>query len=157
MKTYSRVRIGKNLSNNFPIKKGQKKGDALSPQFFNYPLEYAIRRVQENQKGPKLNVTQQLLACADDFDRVGEKNDNIQKNTEALLDAGKEDGLEVNSEKTKYMLMSHCKKAGQKPSIKIANRSFKCVAKFKCLGTTLTDRRNQEQTEFGECFLTNLS
>jgi hypothetical protein len=37
----------------------------------------------------------------------------IQKNTEALSDAGKEVGLEVNSEKTKYMLMSR-KKAGQK-------------------------------------------
>jgi ribosomal protein S2 len=63
----------------------------------------------------------------------------IQKNTEALLDAGKEVGLEVNSEKTKYMLMS-CKKTGQKHAIKIANRSFEGVAKFKYLGTTLTDQ-----------------
>jgi hypothetical protein len=55
-----------------------------------------------------------------------------------LLDAGKEAGLEVNSEKTKYMLMSR-KKAGQKHGIKIANRSFERVAKFKYLGTTLTD------------------
>jgi hypothetical protein len=53
----------------------------------------------------------------------------IQKNTEALLDAGKEVGLEVNSEKTKYMLMS--RKAGQKHSTKIMHRSFESVAKFK--------------------------
>jgi hypothetical protein len=45
----------------------------------------------------------------------------------------------VNSEKTKYMLMSR-KKAGQKHSIKIANRFFEGVAKFKYLGTTLTDQ-----------------
>jgi hypothetical protein len=45
--------------------------------------------------------------------------------------------LEVNSEKTKYMLMSR-KKAGQQHGTKIANRSFEGVAKFRYLGTTLT-------------------
>jgi hypothetical protein len=38
--------------------------------------------------------------------------DTIQKNTEAVLDASKKVGLEVNLEKTKYMLVSRCKKAG---------------------------------------------
>jgi hypothetical protein len=46
----------------------------------------------------------------------------------------------VNSEKTKYMLMSCSQRIGQKHSIKIANRSFEGVAKFKYLGTTLTDQ-----------------
>jgi hypothetical protein len=68
-----------------------------------------------------------------------EKTDTIQRNTEALLDASKEVGLEVNSEKTNYMLMSP-KKAGQKHSIKTGNRSFEVVPKFKYLGTTLTDQ-----------------
>jgi hypothetical protein len=62
--------------------------------------------------------------------------DTIQKNTEALLNAGKEVGLEVNSEKTKYMLMLR-KKAGQKHNIKTVNRSFEGVQKFEYLGTTL--------------------
>jgi hypothetical protein len=58
----------------------------------------------------------------------------------ALLDASKEVGLEANPEKTKYyMLVSRCQKAGQRQSIKIGNRSFESVAKFKYLGTTLTD------------------
>ena len=43
--TYGRVRIGKNLSYMFPIKKGLKQGDALSPLLFKFCLEYAIRRV----------------------------------------------------------------------------------------------------------------
>jgi hypothetical protein len=57
-----------------------------------------------------------------------------------LLYANKEVGLEVNPEKGKYMLMSHSQKIGQKDSIKIANWSFEDVAKFKYLGTTLTDQ-----------------
>jgi hypothetical protein len=91
-------------------------------------LEYAIRRVQENQEGLKLNGTHQLLAYADDV------------NIKALLDASKEVVLEVNPEKTKYMLVSRCQKAGHGQSIKIGNGSFESVAKFKYLGTTLTDQ-----------------
>jgi hypothetical protein len=71
---------------------------------------------------------------------VGKNIDPIKKNTEAVLDASKEVGLEVNPEKAKYMLMSRSRKTGQKHSIKIANRSFEDVAKFKYLGTTLTDQ-----------------
>jgi hypothetical protein len=69
---------------------------------------------------------------------VGENIGTIQKNTKALLDAGKEVGLEVNPEKTKCILVSRCQKAGQRQSVKIGNRCFGSVAKFKYLGTALT-------------------
>jgi len=49
--TYSTVRVGKNGSDRFPIRKGLKQGDALSPLHFNFGLEYAIRRVQVKQDG----------------------------------------------------------------------------------------------------------
>jgi ribosomal protein S2 len=75
---------------------------------------------------------------------LGDNIDTIQKNAEALLDASKEVGLEVNSEKTKYMLMSR-KKAGQKHAIKTANRSFEGVAKFRYLGPTLTDQNCMQE------------
>jgi hypothetical protein len=97
--THSKVRIGKHLSDSFPIQNGLKQGDALSPLPFNFALEYAIRKVQENQAGLKLNGTLQLLAYADDVNLLGDNIGNISKNTQTVIDASKEVGLEVNVEK----------------------------------------------------------
>jgi hypothetical protein len=47
--SYSRVRVGKYLSDMFPIRNGLKQGNALSELFFNFAVENAIRRVQVNQ------------------------------------------------------------------------------------------------------------
>jgi hypothetical protein len=86
---------------------------------FNFVLEYAIRRVQENQEGLKLNDTHHLLVYADDVNILGGSTHSIKKNTEDLVIAGKETGLEVNAEKTTYMVMSRNQNAGQNHNIKI--------------------------------------
>jgi hypothetical protein len=57
--------------------------------------------VQENQVGLKLNGTRRLLAYVDDVNLLGDNIDTIKKNTETLIDANKEVGLEINVDKTK--------------------------------------------------------
>jgi hypothetical protein len=94
-----------------PTSLALQQDDALSPLLFNFALEYSVRRVQENQEGLILNGTHHLLAYVD-VNIVGENIDTIQRNTKSLLDVSKEVGLEVNPEKTKYMLVSRCQKAG---------------------------------------------
>jgi hypothetical protein len=88
--------IGKYLSDNFPIQNGLKEGDALLPLHLNFALEYAIRKVQENQVGLKLNGTHQLL-YADDVNLLGENIDTREENIETLTDASKEIELKVNT------------------------------------------------------------
>jgi ribosomal protein S2 len=66
----------------------------------------------------------------------------IKENTETLLEASRDIGLEINAEKTKYMIMSRHRNSGQNRIIRIANESFENVAKFKYLGTTLTNQND---------------
>jgi len=85
------------------------------PLLFNFALEYAKIRVQVNQDGLKLNGTHQILVYANDVNTLGRSVHNIEKkkkNIEVLVVASKEIGLEVNADKTKYMVMSQYQNAG---------------------------------------------
>jgi hypothetical protein len=96
----------------------------------------------------KLNYIHQLLICADDVNILGESVYTVKENAEALIVASKEIGLEVNADKTKYMVMSREQNAGQIHSMKIENGSFDTVEDFKYLGTGLTNQNSiQEETK----------
>ena len=110
--TYRRVRVGKNVSDRFSIRNGLKQGDALLPMLFNFALEYAIRRVQVNRHGLKLNGAHQLLAYADYDNILGGSIHTLKENIEALVAATREIGLEVSADKTKYMVMFRDQNAG---------------------------------------------
>jgi len=66
----------------------------------------------------------------------------LLKNTEALLVSSKEIGLKVNSDKTKYMVMSQDWNAGQGHNIKIDNSSLKGWESSKYFGTAITNQNS---------------
>ncbi|KAJ4428068.1 hypothetical protein ANN_24082 [Periplaneta americana] len=101
--------------------------------------QYAIRKVQDNREGLELNRLQQLLVCVDDVNMLGGNPQMIRENTGILLEASKEIGLEVNPEKTKYMIMSRDENIVRNGNIKIRNLSFEEVEKLKYFGATVTN------------------
>jgi len=101
------------LSDVFPFKNDLKQGDALSPLLFNFAVERAIKRVQINQDGLKLGGTHQLLFYVDDVNILGGNIHAIKKNTGTLLVSSTEIGLEVNCNKTKYMIVPRDQNAGR--------------------------------------------
>ena len=99
----------------------------LSPLLFNFALEYAIRMVQLNQDGLKLNGTHQLLVYANNVNILDGRVHTVENNIEALVVAIQEIRLEVNADKTKYRVVSWSQNAGQSHNLKTDNSSFERV------------------------------
>jgi hypothetical protein len=122
-----------------PVQNVLKQGVTLLPLLFNFALEYSIRKFQANQVDLELNGAHQLLVYAVDINLLGDSVNTIRKNTKTLFEASGDVGLKIKAEKTKYMIMFHHQNSGQNQNIRIASESFENVAKFKYLGTTLTN------------------
>jgi len=69
----------------------------------------------------------------------------VKENAEALVDATKETGIEVNADKMKYMVMSRDRNAGRGHSVKIDNSYIERVEEFRYLGMTLTDQNSIQE------------
>jgi len=82
------------------------------------------------------------LFYADDVNVLGGSVHTVKKNTEALAVGSKENGLKVNADKTKYMVMSRDQNTGPSHNIEIENSSFERVEVFKYLGTTFTNQNS---------------
>jgi hypothetical protein len=96
---YRKIRIGEHLS--FFLSRWSKTRNCFIAIVFNFASEYAIRNVQRNQVGQKLNGAHQLLVYVDDVHLLGDTIDTMKKNTETVIGASKKVGLEMNGEKTK--------------------------------------------------------
>jgi hypothetical protein len=84
-----------------------------------------------------LNGTYQFLVYAHNLNNLGESTNTIKTQTEALLEANNNVGLEVNTE-IRYSVMSRHQNIGQNHNLLFANKSIKNEAKFKYLGTTVS-------------------
>jgi len=121
------------------LNNGFKHGDALSPLLFKFAVECVVRRVQVKRDSSKLNGTYQFLVYADGVNILGGSIHTIKKNTEALVVASKETGVEESSDKSKYMVISRDQNSGLSGNIKIGNSSQERKEQFKYLGTTLAN------------------
>ena len=119
------------MSDIFPIKSCLKQGDALSSLLFNFALVYAIRRVQINQDGLKLNGKYQLIVHAHDANIMGGSTHTIRKNKEAFVVVSKVIALDVNTDRTKYIAMSRDQSAERSDYINTDNSFFERVEEFK--------------------------
>ena len=125
----------------FSIKSDLKLGDrcTFSSLLFDFVSEYAVWKVQTNHEGMILSGTYQFLISVDHANLLSENIHTI-RNTETLLVASEKNDLEVNAEKTKYMLISREQNAGQSHRTKLGSESFDSVAKFNYLRTTQTNQ-----------------
>ena len=82
---------------------------------------------------------------ADDVNILGGSVHTVKENAEALVIATKEIGLEVNADKTKYMIMSRDQNAGRSHSMKTDNSSIERVEEFTYLGKTLTNKNSIQE------------
>ena len=87
-------------------------------------------------------ILHQLLAYADDVNILRGSIHTLKENSEALVAATREIGLEVSADKTKYMVMPRNQNAGRIHSVRIDNSTFERVEEFKYLGATLTNQNS---------------
>ena len=77
------------------------------------------------------------MVYADDVSILGGSLHTIKKITDALVVPSKDIGLKVNSDETKYLVMSRDQNEGRSHNMKTDDNSYERIEQFKYLGTFL--------------------
>ncbi|GFS24696.1 endonuclease-reverse transcriptase [Elysia marginata] len=140
----TKVRVGKDLSDEVDIKKGVRQGCVLSPSLFNLYTEYIFREIDDvlNLKvnGENLNN----LRYADDTVLLAESENDLQNLVTIIEEKSEQYGLMMNTKKTKVMVRS--KTELPKVNIKVKGKCIEQIEQFKYLGQLITtDARSDDE------------
>lgn len=129
-----KVKYGKQISESFEVTTGRRQGNALPLTLFNLALEKVVISVSQEMD---LLGNDKLLAFADDIMVIGVTRTEINTKTVDLIMGAKSIGLEINQDKTKYMVMG--RKIGNIPNLIVDSYTFQTVTYFKYLGTNINN------------------
>ena len=137
------VKIFGGITDPFPINTGLKQGDGLAPILFNMALHWAVNKTQVDLQNTLLYKSIQIVGYADDLNIMARTRNVIEDTYKELEQATAKMGLQVNREKTKYMVQ---KRDRNKNLVQGSRNAFEEVEKFKYLGVMIT-RDNDETIE----------
>ena len=137
-----KVKVGHSTSNVVQVTTGLRQGDALSPILFNIALEKVVREIRMDQGGVRIgDANIGLLAYADDIVLLAENKDQLRRQANKLIENAKRIGLEINTEKTEYMVVQRkVPLNNQNSGLEVEGHTFKRIQQFKYLGAMLTQQ-----------------
>jgi endonuclease/exonuclease/phosphatase family metal-dependent hydrolase len=133
--TKARVKIDNQLGVPFEYDKGVKQGDSLSTTLFILALHNAVQEI--DQRGTIYTKSSQICAYADDVVVVTRSETKIRQVYKEIERRTQEMGLMVNEKKTKYMMISTRQKQRQIQNLKVGDKTFEGVSKFRYLGNVI--------------------
>jgi hypothetical protein len=141
--TRGKVVIQGSTTDDFKVDRGLKQGNVISAILFNIVLEYVISRLTITPKGIIFNKMTEFIAYADDTVLLGRSVNYLKETLEELKQGAKKVGLEINQDKTKYMIMSRNKDKWQKvQDFTSGEVSYERVDTFKYLGSVLNEEND---------------
>ena len=132
----SRVSVGGQHSDAFAVNSGLRQGDGLSPLLFNLVLEWVVRAIENIPGGVNFGGPIKNLGYADDLDLMGESREEVRRFCSQLLVTARRVGLEVNAEKTEYLVLSRLRR--DDAPLEVDGLRFNNVTEFRYLGSTVT-------------------
>ena len=143
--TNYKVQVNGNTSKKFKVSKSPKQGDPLSKELFHIVLDKAIKDTRLPTSRTLYNQLSQIMTYADDIVILTRNKGNLIEAIRKLIRAAKDQGLEINECKTKYMVMVlNEQQKGQDANLVVSAENgkhyyFERVGNFNYLGATLKD------------------